>query len=112
MSYQPIDWKILRCGPEWQQLLIWDNHHSQETLEILELAKEDQTEAFALPPLTTHYFCLLYRCVLVPVKKAYNKGCSSHTSKDFIKTVDKASLCGLVTEAYQSRFYLVWFWNH
>ena len=40
-----------------------------------------------------------------PFKKAYTKVFSSHMSKDSIATVDKeASLCGLVTEAYQSSF--------
>ena len=92
------------CGPERPQLLIWDSHHSHETLEILELARDNKIEVFAFPPHTTHYLCPLDRCVFGPFKKAYNKVCSTHMSKDASATVDKASLCGLVTEAYQSSF--------
>ena len=61
------------CGPERPQLLIWDSHHSHETLEILELARDNQIELFAFPPHTTHYLCPLDICVFVPSKKAYNK---------------------------------------
>ena len=92
------------CGPDRPQLLLWDNHHSHETLDILEMAKANNIIVLALPPHTTHYLCPLDRTVFGPLKKSYNTVCSQHMSSDPGNTVNKKSFCKIINEAYAASF--------
>jgi hypothetical protein len=95
---------LKHCGPERPQLLIWDSHSSHETLSVLEKARENNILVFTFPPHTTHCLCPLDIAIFRPFKVAYNKMCSNYMSSDPGNTITKATVCPLITQAYQQAF--------
>ena len=65
------------CGDARPQLLIMDNHHSHESLSLLEAAPANTSNITVLtfPPHTTHYLCPLDRAVFRPFQREYDSVC-------------------------------------
>lgn len=57
-------------------MLIYDGHHSHETVELLEAAVKAGIEIFALPPHTSHRLQPLDVGVFGPLQRAWQKQCA------------------------------------
>ena len=95
---------LKHCGNERPQLLIWDSHSSHEALSLLEVARENNIFFLAFPPHTTHILCPLDVGIFSPFKRAYNKYCTQFMSESPENTINKSTICNLITKAYQSTF--------
>lgn len=95
---------LRHCGQERPQLLLWDSHHSHETLEVLQKAKQNDIIVMAFPPHTTHHLCPLDRCLFGPFKKQWNSVCSEFLQENPQNTINKQSFCGLVKQAFDQSF--------
>ncbi|CAC5366815.1 unnamed protein product [Mytilus coruscus] len=51
------------CGPERPQIILLDSHSSHETLDLIEVARENGIELFTFPPHTTHWLCPLDKTI-------------------------------------------------
>lgn len=81
-------------------LLIMDGHSSHISLEILQLAKENEIEILCLPPHTTSELQPLDKCVFKPLKTEYNKACMQFLKENPGRIVTRYDFCGLFTIAY------------
>ncbi|XP_065930408.1 uncharacterized protein [Magallana gigas] len=81
-------------------LLIMDGHSSHISLEILQLAKENEIEILCLPPHITSELQPLDKCVFKPLKTEYNKACMQFLKENPGRIVTRYDFCGLFTTAY------------
>lgn len=51
-------------------LLVMDNHESHLSIDLLDMARDNQVELYCLPPHTTHILQPLDVCLFRPLKKA------------------------------------------
>ena len=77
------------CGPQGPQLLVLDGHCSHEVLGLIEAAKADQISVLAFPPHTTSHLSPLDRSVYGPMKKAFNRVCSTFMTESPNHTINK-----------------------
>lgn len=82
-------------------LLIFDNHESHLSLEVLNLAKKNGVTILTLPPHTTHKTQPLDVGVMKPFKDYYNAAMDSWLLRNPGKPVTIYEVGGLVGEAYQ-----------
>ncbi|KAJ8301817.1 hypothetical protein KUTeg_020804 [Tegillarca granosa] len=71
---------LKHCGPECPQIIILNSHSSHETLCLIEAARDNEISLFALHPHTTKYLNFLYKTVLGPFQREYNKQCTDFMS--------------------------------
>ena len=83
------------CGSE-RPLLILDGHGSNEVLELLEKARENDIHILAQRPHTTHALQPLDKVVFGPYKRAYRRVCIEYLSESSAHTVNKISGPGLL----------------
>ena len=70
-------------------LLIFDGHHSHISLELIELARENNIHLLCLPPHTTHLLQPLDVGVFGPLKQAWKKILKEHQIETCACTVTK-----------------------
>lgn len=74
-------------------LLIIDGHSSHISLEIFQLAKENEIEILCLPPHTTREFQSLDKCVFKQLKTEYNKACMQFLKENPGRIVTRYDFC-------------------
>ena len=92
------------CGDIRPQFLLMDNHHSHETLGLLEIASENEIHVLAFPPNSTHYLCPLDRAVFGPFQREYNTVCTEFMAASAGAIVNKLTFPKLVNQAYIKTF--------
>lgn len=95
---------LKNCGDIRPQILIMDNHHSHESLSLLEAASDNNIKVLSFPPNTTHYLCPLDRAVFGPFQRAYDSVCSEFTTSCVNAIVNKLTFPKLLNEAYVQSF--------
>ena len=95
---------LKHCGDARPQILIMDNHHSHESLSLLEAASANGITVLTFPPHTTHYLCPLDRAVFGPFQREYDSVCSDYTSSSVNAIVNKVSFPKLLNQAFVKSF--------
>jgi hypothetical protein len=91
---------LMQCGPERPQLILLDNHHSHETLDLLELAKKHDDHIHAFPAHTTSCLCPLDKTVFGPLKAAYNRHTSAFVNESPLHILNKSTWSKQFKHAY------------
>ncbi|XP_033725586.1 uncharacterized protein LOC117315461 [Pecten maximus] len=91
---------LKHCGPERPQLIILDSHSSHETLGLIEAARQNNINLFALPPHTTQYLNPLDKTVFGPFQREYNRQCTDFMSLSPNNMVTKWEWPRLFKNAY------------
>ncbi|CAG2198780.1 unnamed protein product [Mytilus edulis] len=92
------------CGPERPQIILLDSHSSHETLDLIEVARENGIELFTFPPHTTHWLCPLDKTVFGPLIRHYHGICSEFMTLSPNNSVTKWNWPALFRRAYDKAF--------
>ena len=95
---------LTNCGDIRPQFLLMDNHHSHETLGLLEIASENEIHVLAFPPNSMHYLCPLEGAVFGPFQREYNTVCTEFMAASAGAIVNKLTFPKLVKQAYIKTF--------
>lgn len=88
------------CGPERPQLLILDQHHSHEVIELIQMAKRENIIILGLPPHCSHWLQPLDKGCFGPLSKRYDVRCTEYMSMHPSNVVTKASWAKLFKQAW------------
>ena len=85
-------------------LLIFDGHHSHISLELIQLARDNNIHLHCLPPHSTHLLQPLDVGVFGPVKAAWRKIMKEHQIETCGGTVTKEGFPGLIAKLWEQSF--------
>ena len=97
---------LKQCAIAQPQLLMLAPHSSQESLNLLTLAKANDIQLLALPPHTTHWMNPLDKTSFGSFQKEYNTVCTEFMSKSPKKMVSKWERPKLFRLAHDKAFSL------
>ena len=85
-------------------VLFFDGHHSHISLELIELARDNNIHLFCLPPHSTHLLQPLDVSVFGPMKAAWRKLLKVHQIETCAGTVTKEDFPGLIAKLWEQSF--------
>ena len=91
---------LRHCGPHRPQVLIFDQHHSHEVYELLELAVHENITLITLPPHTSHWLQPLDKGCFGPLTKCYHSACTEFMAQNRQADVTKATFARLFCGAW------------
>ena len=85
-------------------LLIEDGHSSHITIEVIELARENEVHLLCLPSHTTHLLQPLDVGIFKPLKSYYNKECKKYLTANPGRVITTDVIASLVGKAWSLAF--------